>query len=284
VVVVATVLMGVVAFGFVRLGTFDPPAPVGTDPGDGASPTLQTAPSSADAPGTATNTPSSDAGCDEPVGSLPEEQPGVVPALIADYLFQGSLASSVGVAPDLVEVLGSGSYAEEDVRGQIRSAWTFSRGTGLSLAPTAGVVDRRAYSIELLFRFSQIDGYRKIVDVSGGSSDNGLYVLDGCLIFYPREPSSRGNVPPEDYVHVVLTRDRAGMVVGYIDGIQAFSFRDLEEDAVIGRHGTLRFFVDDRRTESEDTGGAVTRIRLYDGALSGSDVAGLACAEVRSCG
>ena len=45
---------------------------------------------------------------------------------------------------------------------------------------------------------------------------------------------------------------------------------------MIGANDTLRLFNDDTRTTDEDSGGAVSRIRLYDGPLAASEVAALA--------
>ena len=49
---------------------------------------------------------------------------------------------------------------------------------------------------------------------------------------------------------------------------------------MIDANDTLRLFSDDTVTANEDSGGAVSRIRLYEGPLSASDVAALA-AELR---
>ena len=80
-------------------------------------------------------------------------QPAAAATVTGDYRFQGSLASSVGTAPDLVDIgKGASDFADEDVHGDVRTVLRFSRGTGLSLSPAAGAIDSHEYTIEVLFR------------------------------------------------------------------------------------------------------------------------------------
>ena len=211
---------------------------------------------------------------------LPQADAVTVPAATADYRFQGSLGSMVGVAPDLVEIgEGTGAFTDEGMIG--RAVLSFARGSGLSLSPTTGVIEGTEYTIEILFRFDRLDGYRKIIDFKDGSNDDGLYVLDGCLNFYPRRPRSSIPIEADSYVQVVLTRDSSARVVGYVDGIRQFVFRDTAALAEIASE-TLRFFVDDSVTGGDEySSGAVSQIRLYDRPLSANEVAALACAEIR---
>ena len=74
----------------------------------------------------------------------------------------------------------------------------------------------------------------------------------------------------------MLTRDATDNVVAYVNGARQLSFHDTGDIAVIDANDTLRLFSDDTVTANEDSGGAVSRIRLYDGPLSASDVAALA--------
>jgi Concanavalin A-like lectin/glucanases superfamily len=211
---------------------------------------------------------------------LPEPEAVTVPAAVADYRFQGSFGSNVGAAPDLVEIgEGTSAFTDEGMIG--RSVLSFARGSGVSLSRTTGVIEGTEYTIEVLFRFDRVDGYRKIIDFRDGSDDNGLYVLDGCLNFYPRRPHSSIPIEADSYVQVVLTRNSSARVVGYVDGIRQFAFRDTDALAEIASQ-TLRFFVDDSVTGGEESSsGAVSQIRLYDRPLTASQVAALACAEIR---
>jgi hypothetical protein len=217
-------------------------------------------------------------------------EPAGAVTIVADYRCNGSLSSSVGDAPDLAEV-GEGFvvFDRETVRGRSRPVLEFARRSGLALTPTASVVDDAEYTIEFLFRFRRIGGFRKIVDFSNGSSDNGLYSLDGCLNLFPTVPSGRAMIEAGSYVHVVLTRDVLNRVEGYVNGVRQFSLVDPSGLAMVDASDTLRFFSDDVVTSGEYSRGAVARIRLYDGPLREGEVV-RACAELmgegarRACG
>jgi Concanavalin A-like lectin/glucanases superfamily len=214
------------------------------------------------------------------VGFVAQAEAVTVPAATADYRFQGSLGSRGAAVPDLVEIgEGTSAFTDEGMIG--RAVLSFAQGSGLSLSPTTGVIEGTEYTIELLFRFDRLDGYRKIIDFKEGTDDDGLYVLDGCLNFYPRHPRAAIPIEADSYVQVVLTRDPSSFVVGYVDGIRQFAFRDAAALAEIASE-TLRFFVDDSITGGDEySSGAVSQIRLYDRPLTANEVAALACAEIR---
>ena len=167
-----------------------------------------------------------------------------------------------------------------------RTVLTFPEGNGVSLSPTSGVINNDAYTIELLFRFDRIDGFRKIIDLKDAADDSGLYTLDGRLTFYDAETPTPRTIEADTYVQVVLTRKASGKVAAYVDGVRQFSFLDDGGLAVIDASDVLRFFQDDSTTSGEHSAGAVSRIRLYDRPLSASEVAALACEEIpnASCG
>jgi len=211
-------------------------------------------------------------------GSTPRESQAPRQTVVtADYRFENSLADSVGAA---TELSGIGAHAtgfiDEAVLGQTRPVLTFDRGSGLELTP-ASVVIGSEYTIELVFRFDRLDGFAKIVDFNNATEDCGLYSLDGRMDYWPITAGfGAAVVEAASYAHVVLTRDATDNVVAYVNGARQLSFHDTGDIAVIDANDTLRLFSDDTVTANEDSGGAVSRIRLYDGPLSASDVAALA--------
>lgn len=203
----------------------------------------------------------------------------LVPAPAADYRFARDYTSSVGNAPDLVGV-GQTAAAFVFDASIDRTVLSFSGHGGLALSPATAVVYRDVYTIELLFRFDRVDGFRKLVDFKDGSVDDGLYVLDGCLNFVPRNERPNRGIERHSYVQVVLTRDSSERVVGYVDAVRQFAFRDAAGFAEIAPE-TLRFFADDSTTRVEHSNGAVTQIRLYNRALTAGEVAAVACSVRR---
>jgi hypothetical protein len=227
-------------------------------------------------------------GPESPIGSVTISRD--LAPVTADYAFQGSLASWID-ADETARFAGTHNLVETGHRGtrfafelvserSYRSVLRFARRSGLMLAGTGGILHGRSYTIELLFRFDRVDGYRKILDFEGARSDTGLYSFEGCLSFFDRAQAARSTIEADRFAHVVLTRDVAGTVVGYVDGVTSFSFVDHGELAVIDPDDTLRFFGDDVETRGrESSSGAVARIRLYDGPI-GADAVADACVEL----
>ena len=206
----------------------------------------------------------------------PESQAPRQARVTADYRFENSLADSVGAAAELSAIGADATgFIDEAVLGQTRPVLTFDRGSGLALTP-ASVVIGSEYTIELVFRFDRLDGWAKIVDFNDATEDCGLYSLDGRMDFWPITTGFGAALEADSYAHVVLTRDATDTVVAYVNGARQLSFHDTGDIAVIDANDTLRLFSDDTTTSNEDSAGAVSRIRLYDGPLTASEVAALA--------
>jgi len=202
---------------------------------------------------------------------------GATPNLVADYQFQTTHSSGVGTAPDLVDIgSGTNTFATDTVDGNPTTVLTFPADNGLSLSPTTGLITDNSYSVVVLFKFATVTGFRRILDFKDGTSDDGLYQSAGNLDFFPSASAADGAITAGSYVQVVLTDD-SGTVTGYVNGNQEFQFTDSTDLATIDSNNVLRFFQDNTSggVTTEDSAGAVARIRLYDGALSTTDVAAL---------
>jgi Concanavalin A-like lectin/glucanases superfamily len=201
--------------------------------------------------------------------------PSLAATLKGDYRLDGTHASSCCGAPPLSD-LGPNSFAEEVVGGTSQTVLTFPLSSGVSMP--FGVIPTGSYSIAIQFRLENVDGYRRLVDFSTGTTDRGLYNLNGQLNYYPLVNGSRSPPPivANRYTDVVLTRDAATTrVVGYVDGREEIAFDDANGDAVFQPDLPVRFFKDDNLVGGEESAGAVARIRVYDGALTAAEVADL---------
>lgn len=192
--------------------------------------------------------------------------------LIHEYSFQGSLNDNLG-GPALVSyggVLGSAGY-------------TFGPDQGLSL--TNAFLNTDSYSIELNFTFSSFpgaNGFNKILDFSDlqgmAGIDPGLYDASGHLDYYFGPVSADAVFVAGRFVDVTLTHDNTGSVVGYVNGSPVFGFLDngTTTSATLSSLSTpLWFFVDDFHSlQQEAAPGTVDLIRIWDGALTPSEVAG----------
>jgi hypothetical protein len=189
----------------------------------------------------------------------------------ADYQFQLTLASSVGSPPDLQDIGVGNFYTSETVDTCSRIVRQFPLHNGVHLQPTTGVVPTNQYTIVMLFRLDQTNGFRRLIDFKAGTSGNGLYVYNGRLYFYPSAQAPTATIAAGNYVQVVLTRDGTDVVTGYVNGVPQISFTDSSGYGVISSANDLRFFKDDGSTE--ESGGAVARIRLYAAAMPAPQVA-----------
>lgn len=151
-----------------------------------------------------------------------------------------------------------------------------SANEGLSLSN--GLVDPADYSIEIVFNFSDLTSYRKILDFKDRAVDAGLYVSNSTLYFYNAGSPGPVAFSPNVNARVVLTRDdTTDQVAYYVDGVLQSSFVDGSGAAVFSAaNNIIHFFKDDLATGGgEVSSGVVDLIRIYNGDLTAGEVAAL---------
>jgi hypothetical protein len=192
----------------------------------------------------------------------------------ADYQFNGTRKACGNDAPALTS-LGTTSFATEPVDGKNWKVQRFNDNSGVKLSPTTNEVSDSVYTVVVLFRISEPAGFNRLIDFKNGISDTGLYDQGGILRFYTAAAGTSVKIGTT-FVQVALTRASNKTVAGYVDGAKQFSFTDSSNDAVIFS-STLRFFQDNTGggATNEASPGAVARIRLYNKALTASEVSGL---------
>ena len=133
------------------------------------------------------------------------------------------------------------------------------------------------YSIEVIFQFDEMSGYNRIIDFSNSASDNGIYIYNTCLNFYPI--GSIGDCPdafdPVNYKQLVITRDGSTQAMNvYLNGELFTSHVDAEDHYVIGAapSDSIKFFRDDNMIGNEASSGHVVMIRMADNAISEEEV------------
>jgi hypothetical protein len=205
--------------------------------------------------------------CDAPAGAA---------TLKAEYQLQGSRASDVAGAPQLEDVGPGNQFVTDAVGGVSRQVLAFPMGGGMSL-PTAGLVDPESFSVVMVFRLEQTSGYRRLLDLSGGVSDSGLYVLDGRVVLYgsnglylPVPPVAAGS-----YVQIALIdgSDPDGTQWTEVDLNGEVAVFAEGPDFTLGS-GALRFFKDNVSggPGGEESAGALSCALMYDGALTPEEV------------
>src|SRR5262249_13350325 len=130
------------------------------------------------------------------------------------------------------------------------------------------------YSIELDFQIATTSNFSKIIDFKNLTADQGLYNENTFLDFFNVASGPNGAFSPNTDVQVVLTRDgTTKQVVGYVNGVQQFTFGDTSDFAVFdAANSIVQFFKDDTGTQAEASAGVVDRIRVYSEPLTAAQV------------
>jgi hypothetical protein len=187
--------------------------------------------------------------------------PARAAVLIHEYALRGSLDDNLG-GPALTSLGG-------DITAL---GYIFAANQGLSLR--SALPTPTNYSLEFSFKLDSTVGATKLVDFHNRADDTGLYQTNGRLNYFPNATSSVVDFAPGTDVHVVLTRDSAtDIVTGYVNGQQRFSFVDTALDAT-HPNDRLYFFADDRFQggASDASGGTINYLRMFNGALTASEV------------
>jgi hypothetical protein len=197
--------------------------------------------------------------------------------LIGDYQFQGTRASS-GSGPALADVGGANSFQSDSVLGTSRQVLAFPLHSGVQMFP-AGIVGSAPYSVVTTFRLDAINGYRRILDPSpGDGSDRGFYDYSGQADIYPdgSEELSPGAVfAANNYSTVAITSAPSSLTRVFVNGAPVVQSMAADETVPVISN-TLRFFKDnDSATTDEDSAGAVSCIRVFQGVLSDSEVSAI---------
>lgn len=198
--------------------------------------------------------------------------------LIADYRFDDNLDSSVGTAPALSQLLPPGSFATATVDGQQDRVLSFAESSGVR-APLSAFPDPASYSTIVNFEFDDVSDYRRILafDTFDADNDNGLYDFSGQLDFYDEADNDGADetlapnvsLAENTYADVAFTRSADGSTAAYTNGTPQLTHADTTGQSVIRLDG-LRYFKDN--STGEESAGSVARIRIYNGALTATEV------------
>jgi hypothetical protein len=179
------------------------------------------------------------------------------------YSLNGSFADALG-GPSLVGLGGTLGT----------TGYSFGAGQGLSLS---NALHPSVYSLEMSLRLDAVTSYRKVLDFEGRRYDFGFYVQNGFPSFSPGgnaddlTPSIAANTP----FHLVLTRSATNVFTAYVNGVQRLSFRDDARNATFKEPNAIAYLlVDDFQSAGSDNpSGFVDYLRVYDRALTGTEVA-----------
>lgn len=173
-------------------------------------------------------------------------------------------------------------------------AWTSneSRGGGFKVSTPSVIGD--SYSVSLKFEFSDVSGYRKIIDYENYVSDNGFYLLNGGINFYPLG-TSQNTYAANTILNLLVTRQAApvsgqpnrGIFTVYVYSgstlnqvLQVTDTNGSSKAATVGAGSLFGFFFDDDATSGEATpSGKVYDLKIWSNtALTAAQVNDVALA------
>jgi hypothetical protein len=179
------------------------------------------------------------------------------------YNFDSDLSDSLGGAALSTSFQGTGSGS---VSGGF---YNFTAGGGLAL--TSGLPGS-VYTIQMRVALNERNGYSKLISFENLTSDQGLYRLDGKLNLYNFVTSPTTDFTPGVFTDVQISRDSAGLVTGYINGVQKLSYADTSNYFTAA--SSLYFLRDDMVQNGEQAGGQLDFLRIYDTAVPTDSVPG----------
>jgi hypothetical protein len=223
-----------------------------------------------------------------------------VPTPLHNYEFNGDLSDGQGGAAIASEggTVGATTY---EFNPTLAPPSDFNQGLTLE---SPGLGNPGVYSIEMKIRLDSLRNitpvsqpWVKLIDFKNQTLDDGFYTEDSggfggtgvssLIEFFGAGFAASADpvVFPNQWVHLVLTRDAAGNVTAYTQGAEAFSDVDAAGDLVFSTaNNVMRFLQDDNVSPNygppggpvyETTPGEIDFLRIYDSALSASDVAAL---------
>ena len=117
-------------------------------------------------------------------------------------------------------------------------------------------------------------GYRKLVDFSNRLLDTGLYNLNGTYMYYSSAFPTAVTISTNTDFIAALTYD--GLVAkGYLNGVQQFSFNSSGTGGYPGTISAFDMWADDIAVPNEAAGGSIDFVQVYEGALTGTEVAAI---------
>lgn len=154
------------------------------------------------------------------------------------------------------------------------TGYTFGAGQGPNVSNALS--NTGEYSIEMVFRFEQVDAYHSILNFSGLNSDSAFYCQSSRLVFYG-SGTGNSNIPDitaGQTCRVIVTRNAATKVTtAYFNGAQRSQVTDTNDFYVASTAGGILHFFRDNGTENSS--GFVDRIRIYNQVLTPAQAAAL---------
>jgi hypothetical protein len=193
------------------------------------------------------------------------------------YKFNSTLNESKGIGPTLVLLDSAGMFVTDTLNkldGKTKIVYHFKKNCGFQFNNAlAGNFLDSTYTIELYFKFDDLNRWRRVIDWKNRTTDDGAYILSGEVSFYDYSTSDTVTVASDVYIHYLVTRDGLTKDLKmYSDAIRVVQFTDVDNEGVIDTSHVINFFRDDLQVPDEASSGAVTLLNIYNYVLDSATV------------
>ncbi|CAG5004556.1 Peptidoglycan-associated lipoprotein [Dyadobacter sp. CECT 9275] len=185
------------------------------------------------------------------------------------YDFNNGFSPIEKNGPQLKKLGQPGQLVREKIPGNeevSRTVYQFEANSGLQFNNSeAGGFLNKSFTVEIYFKMTMLDSWKRVLDFKNRKSDYGSYIYDGKLNFYDYAMSEKAPVKANHYVHYVYSRDfDTKMIKMYINGQSKVEFKDPGTEGMLDADQVLNFFQDDLVANHESSAGSVALIRVYD--------------------
>jgi gliding motility-associated-like protein len=202
------------------------------------------------------------------------------------YLFSGNLNNTSGINPltpvDYTGQSSGNTFQNDNISncGISKSIYHVVQNAGVQFNGGAGSNYNVGYSVTLYFRAPGYTGggWYRLLDVTNGVGDGGIYMLGNNLNFFPN-----GNVGVNllatavtNYVLLTLTRNTVTKVVTvYLNGVLATTYNDSADQYAINSLGNFIFIRDNNSGSAPNENGPanLAYINVTNSILTASEVA-----------
>lgn len=221
------------------------------------------------------------------IGLVTASFAGQAAELKATYTFNNTLnaAESGPSALAATNPLGTNAFYQDSVYGNTRTVYAFNGNAipvaqqgGLTFQNSSNLLSPTSYSLAMVFELSSVSSFRRLLDGQNRHDDRGLYI-DGGHLDLAFGAVGSGTIGANQYAYVVISNDN-GKVTGYLNGAQQFSVNDSQMNLNNANNPSqlVNLFLDNTAGagQGEYSSGRIALFEAFNGALSASDVSGLA--------
>jgi hypothetical protein len=192
------------------------------------------------------------------------------------YEFNGSLNGIGSGAPSLQQI-NTTSFVVDNVPSNPipDTLLQFNKNAGIKFIDNGNsILADSTYAFEMLVKFDNLSTWSRVVDYFGGTSDEGIYILNGKINYYARALANNATIIDNEYLHLTIMRNNQNKAVRvFANGTLAYNVFDTFGVGIgYGSPRAINFFADDTVVANEASSGKIAWLNVYDSLLTDSAI------------